>query len=532
MWIPAGQSAASATAIAAADGLAGLPLPFGAVGAVLRKVLVSCEQARENREEVGQFWLYFMGLTPVLQKLGAIFQQRGAPAPPACDQVVLHLTQLLTLMQEYEGEGSLGQAAGAGNFTKNTKFVQRQLDAAMQALQLHFAADSGGKIDEILHQKQSRDAHSERVHQRDHTTIALETSFTDFEIFEEQELGRGSHGRVCKAIFMGETVAAKVIPLHGKSSERAKIVEGVTREVSVMYGLRSPRILQVMGMHEDGQRIIILMEIAEGGSLRTALDRGSITSTEQKARILLDGALGMKFLHSKRILHRDFKADNLLLSGNSRAKVADFGLSKETGVSTSTSGMQGTVAYAAPEFLDGQPYTQACDVYSFAVVMWETMTGKVPWAGKGQMQLLNAIAKGDRLDFPPGFPAPLRELTKRCWAQLATERPTFGEIERELQQFLSTVPTAPLASSSSIPAPASATQVRTARSSNPAKYTVGQPAQVADPSICGWYVVQIIFNNGSSGPGLIVLSPDPPGPGDNDEDPDKFTTTNFVLGSS
>ena len=124
------------------------------------------------------------------------------------------------------------------------------------------------------------------------------------------------------------------------------------------------------------------------------------------------------------------------MTGDDRGKVSDFGLSKCEELktaATSTLGQAGTSAYMAPEFLDENVFSEASDVYSFAIVMWEIWSRQVPWSGLRPMQIMKKVDKGERPPIPAGMPAELRELMVRAWAHNAAERPTFEELAAKLK---------------------------------------------------------------------------------------------------
>ena len=95
-------------------------------------------------------------------------------------------------------------------------------------------------------------------------------------------------------------------------------------------------------------------------------------------------------------------------------------------------GIKGTPAYMAPELLESNTFTEKTDVYAFALVIWEVLTGDVPWAGLNQIQIaMQILAKAARPQVPAG-PADLVDLMTRCWAQDAAERPAFAEVKAAL----------------------------------------------------------------------------------------------------
>jgi serine/threonine protein kinase len=184
------------------------------------------------------------------------------------------------------------------------------------------------------------------------------------------------------------------------------------------------------------------MQLAAGGSMRQMLDgMGAPLDTAHAVALMQDTAAGMAFLHGKGVLHRDVKSLNLLLDESGRVLVSDFGISKQSSTATATmgggGGMKGSAPWMAPESIRGQPFTQACDVYAFGIVIWEILSRQTPWEGRDQMQIGFAVAnEGARpaLEAVQGklYPEPLIVLMQECWAQDPAARPSFADTVRRL----------------------------------------------------------------------------------------------------
>ena len=184
----------------------------------------------------------------------------------------------------------------------------------------------------------------------------------------------------------------------------------------------------------------MVVEYCEGGDLRKTLDDYDTSIDEaQRRRWLSDIALGMAYLHSMSVEHRDLKAANVLLTDKGRAKVADFGLSKCEDLLTTTrstqdgGGAAGTTAYMAPEFLNHDVFSEKSDVYSFAIVMWEIWDRGVPWGGLRTEQIITQVLVERTRPKIPEMPRDLRDLMVRAWAHDAAERPTFEELAAKLK---------------------------------------------------------------------------------------------------
>eukprot|EP00291_Cryptomonas_curvata_P014810 CAMPEP_0172154182 /NCGR_PEP_ID=MMETSP1050-20130122/1887_1 /TAXON_ID=233186 /ORGANISM="Cryptomonas curvata, Strain CCAP979/52" /LENGTH=467 /DNA_ID=CAMNT_0012822859 /DNA_START=201 /DNA_END=1600 /DNA_ORIENTATION=+ len=153
-------------------------------------------------------------------------------------------------------------------------------------------------------------------------------------------------------------------------------------------------------------------------------------------------ASGLHYLNSRKIIHRDMKAGNVLVTEQFEPVIADFGLSCNS--SDDRAQGEGTLAYWAPELFDGDDYSPASDIYAFAMVMWFVATAsepervcEEPWAHKSIRQLQTDVLEGERPIWPKEIKGEeldrFRLLTQRCWDQEAEQRPTIAEVEETLR---------------------------------------------------------------------------------------------------
>ena len=214
-------------------------------------------------------------------------------------------------------------------------------------------------------------------------------------------------------------------------------------ELAIMVKLRSPRIVSVYGVvTTDSSWLGLVVEYCAGGDLREALDADDAASIDEAQRRswLSDIALGMAYLYSKGVEHRDLKTLNVLLDGDRRrCKVSDFGLSQSESLNTAATqstmggGAKGTPSYMAPELLEDNLFDEKSDVYSFAIVIWEIWDGGVPWYGLKPVQITRKVVdKRERPPPPEGAPTDLVALMQRCWDHEPDARPTFAAITAEI----------------------------------------------------------------------------------------------------
>lgn len=217
-------------------------------------------------------------------------------------------------------------------------------------------------------------------------------------------LGEGASGRVYKSVYNGETIACKEINLE--RSPQAQ--EAFVAEAARLQLLRHPLICGFFGVSiSDDGRGIILMEYCAGHDLYSVLQLPA-SGTGQRLfswyrhgqRIATEVATAVNYLHLKKLVHMDIKSHNVLLDARGVAKLADVGVSRlQTRTFLSQLAPVGTFAWVAPEVLmGGQNCTQAVDIFSFGVLMWEIITGERPVRGQLRMPFVTDECPQDACD--------------------------------------------------------------------------------------------------------------------------------------
>lgn len=199
-------------------------------------------------------------------------------------------------------------------------------------------------------------------------------------------IGNGGFGLVYRSVLLdGRVTAIKQLDRDGQQGEREFRVE-----VDLLSRLHSPYLLQLIGYCADQDHRLLVYEYMSNGSVQEHLySDGSpgnppLLDWGTRMKIALDGARGLEYLHdhiTPPVIHRDFKASNILLDKNYNAKVSDFGLAKlgsEKLNGEISTRILGTTGYVAPEYALTGHLTTKSDVYSFGVVLLELLTGRVP----------------------------------------------------------------------------------------------------------------------------------------------------------
>mmetsp|Transcript_20149 Transcript_20149/g.33065 ORF Transcript_20149/g.33065 Transcript_20149/m.33065 type:complete len:666 (+) Transcript_20149:94-2091(+) len=274
-------------------------------------------------------------------------------------------------------------------------------------------------------------------------TAGLTVTEIDFkELHDRTEIGQGGFGKVYRCKWNDLEVACKVLLQQTLTPEGE---EEFKKEVAMMNSIRHPNIVLFMGACTTTP-LCMVTEFLPRSSLWHHL-RSTNNQPLPRTRaieIALDTARGLRYLHSRGVLHRDLKSSNILLAENFQAKICDFGLSRikgEINANALTLGV-GTAQWMAPEVVQSRQYDSRADIYSFGIILWEMMTGEVPFQNMRPAQVGFAVVAGVRPKLPATLLADsLGGLVERCWSQDLEQRPDASAIIRELQEMLSGVPT-------------------------------------------------------------------------------------------
>ncbi|KAK4793772.1 hypothetical protein SAY86_024207 [Trapa natans] len=258
---------------------------------------------------------------------------------------------------------------------------------------------------------------------------------------------QGAFGKLYRGTYNGGEVAIKILERPENDPERAQFMEQqFQQEVMMLATLKHPNIVRFIGACSKPVVWCIVTEYAKGGSVRNFLSRRQSRAVPLRLAVkqALDVARGMAYVHGLGFIHRDLKSDNLLINSDKTIKIADFGVAR---IEVQPEGMTpetGTYRWMAPEMIQHRPYTQKVDVYSFGIVLWELITGMLPFQNMTAVQAAFAVVnRGVRPIIPSDCLPILGEIMTQCWDQNPDLRPPFTHVVRMLEcaeaEVLSTV---------------------------------------------------------------------------------------------
>ncbi|GMI69963.1 hypothetical protein like AT3G22750 [Hibiscus trionum] len=306
-------------------------------------------------------------------------------------------------------------------------------------------------------------------------------------------VAHGTYGTVYRGTYDNQDVAVKLLDWgEGGSYSTAAVATlraSFRQEVAVWQKLDHPNVTKFVGasMGTSNLRIpsnntsadghdswhsracCVVVEYVPGGTLKQYLIRNRRQKLAYKVviKLALDLSRGLSYLHSKKIVHRDVKTENMLLDAHRNLKIADFGVARvEAQNPRDMTGETGTLGYMAPEVIDGKPYNRTCDVYSFGICLWEIYCCDMPYPDLSFVDVSSAVARqvgfvnsfdrikerieiivyvcystcDDRIywqnlrpEIPRCCPNSLASIMRKCWDANPKKRPEMDEVVRMLE---------------------------------------------------------------------------------------------------
>lgn len=225
---------------------------------------------------------------------------------------------------------------------------------------------------------------------------------------------------------LGRIVAVKI--LRESFAEDPTFQARFQREAQAAANLSHPNIVTVHDFGMDGDKQYIVMEYVEGSDLKQLIRQGAPFTPQRVLDISIQMCTAIGAAHRAGLVHCDVKPQNVLVTPEGRVKVTDFGIARAlSGVSTSgvTTGIWGTPHYFSPEQAAGNPPTPASDVYSIGVIMYEMLTGRLPFEGETQQQLALAHLRDQPPPISklnPAVPPQLEQIVNRALAKEPSQR--------------------------------------------------------------------------------------------------------------
>jgi serine/threonine protein kinase/tetratricopeptide (TPR) repeat protein len=241
-----------------------------------------------------------------------------------------------------------------------------------------------------------------------------------------EKIGEGGMGVVYKATDtrLDRTVALKFLPPRLLCDSEAR--ERFEHEAKAASALNHPNIATIFEIDEEGGHCFIAMEYLEGGSLK-----GLFKLRDLSLKEILDLSIqigeGLSAAHESGVTHRDMKPDNIMLTGKGRAKITDFGLAKLKGAAriTKTGTTLGTLQYMSPEQAEGEKTDSRSDIFSFGVILYEMITGRLPFQGDNEAAVINSILNDTPeplARYKAGLPDGLQRIVERALTKDPRER--------------------------------------------------------------------------------------------------------------
>ncbi|EAA14287.4 AGAP009798-PA, partial [Anopheles gambiae str. PEST] len=240
-------------------------------------------------------------------------------------------------------------------------------------------------------------------------------------------LGIGGFGRVELVQYKNhQTFALKY--LKKIEMVRQQQQEHAYSEKDIMLSCNSPFIVRLYKTYRDKKYLYFLMEACLGGDVWTVLQKSKFFD-ERTARFITGCVVeAFEYLHSRNMIYRDLKPENLMLDEKGYIKLVDFGFAKRIGPNQKTWTFAGTPEYVSPEIILNKGHDRAVDYWALGVLIHELLVGKPPFRGKNHMKTYNAILRGiDIIELPSRVPKKAQVLIKRLCRQTAAERLGYGK---------------------------------------------------------------------------------------------------------
>ncbi|KAK7362842.1 hypothetical protein VNO77_04966 [Canavalia gladiata] len=251
----------------------------------------------------------------------------------------------------------------------------------------------------------------------------------------------GANSRLYHGMYKDEHVAVKIITVPDDDETGLladRLEKQFIREVTLLSRLHHQHVIKFAAACRKPAVYCVITEYLSEGSLRAylhKLERKAIP-LQKLIAFALDIARGMEYIHSQGVIHRDLKPENVLINGDFHLKIADFGIACEEAYCDLFADDRGTYRWMAPEMIKRKSYGRKVDVYSFGLILWEMLTGTIPYEDMTPIQAAFAVVnKKSRPVIPSDCPPAMRALIEQCWSSNPDKRPEFWQVVKVLEQF-------------------------------------------------------------------------------------------------
>eukprot|EP00252_Welwitschia_mirabilis_P016590 TRINITY_DN3663_c0_g1_i2.p1 TRINITY_DN3663_c0_g1~~TRINITY_DN3663_c0_g1_i2.p1 ORF type:complete len:352 (+),score=72.66 TRINITY_DN3663_c0_g1_i2:691-1746(+) len=251
----------------------------------------------------------------------------------------------------------------------------------------------------------------------------------DYTVSKQIGFGSFSFVWLARHKHKGHEVAIKEIPTERLNK---KLQESLLSEIEILQKINHPNITRLHETKEEQGRIYLVLEYCVGGDLSSYISHHGKVSESKARHFMRQLAAGLRVLREHNLIHRDLKPQNLLLSScdeNAVLKIADFGFARPLQPQGLAETLCGSPLYMAPEIMQSQKYDAKADLWSVGTILYQLVTGKTPFSGSNQLQLMQNILKSNELQFPPdvNIHPYCRDLCRGLLRQNPVERLTFEE---------------------------------------------------------------------------------------------------------
>ena len=236
---------------------------------------------------------------------------------------------------------------------------------------------------------------------------------------------------------LGRTVALKFLPSRLTEDTAGK--ERLLREAQAAAALNHANICTVFGVEEHDGSLFISMEYVDGGTIRQKIPYANV---DEAIRAAVQIGEALREAHERGVVHRDIKADNIMFTSKGQVKVMDFGLAKFRGMAgpSRPSGVIGTAAYMAPEQIREEEADARSDIFSFGVLLYEMLAGRLPFRGEHEASLMYSIVHEDppslssvRTDIPESFERIIRRALEKDMTRRYQDAHTMVNLLKEVK---------------------------------------------------------------------------------------------------